>query len=588
MDPRLHLLTSDSKLAEAVRRICAGWSELYVHDPKVDHIHGFVALFDPHAILVDSRLDVKAHAELLAAANPNATIIIVGQQLNGVPTIDPEHIPLPAWKRLILEAVARAKESLPPLDAFPAEHGESGICPQARAFTDLSYLLNPGLGGEELDRELLRFFHGLAQPEKSVLLGLAEQDHLRILQAKGWPEQPLSFPEGSSVWKSLVRINRVISIQSRNPNEDERRAQRLLAFVDSSWLVPLQGPRWVILGRRSIGPYAPGDHALLTSIRDLVDAILLARSECARTFENCQDLSHAFDQLGIAVYRIGDGSSLDRLGGTTHEDISPLLGIAGGAQACSLSLAKGAYVATPSIRPPHRRLLILAPAPNAASLSATLLLGASERFRNSLAALQMMFCQLPSSPPDLAKIVADELRGLGALIEDIEDVNRSILDHQGTMNLMDAVTAAANRFKDARVRPQVMTNPENGGDFSIEGSPSLITGCLGRIVENAVDAARTAVKIEVTHDAREIQVMVRDDGDGFSEAALHRAFDPFFTERPGKAGLGLTAARQIARLHSGVIEIRPAPGGCVAVRFPSTAHASSPFHPKSRSCTPRR
>lgn len=53
-----------------------------------------------------------------------------------------------------------------------------------------------------------------------------------------------------------------------------------------------------------------------------------------------------------------------------------------------------------------------------------------------------------------------------------------------------------------------------------------------------------------------LQIIIRDDGKGFSREVLERAFEPFFTTRPDGSGLGLTITKQIIEAHHGTIQIR--------------------------------
>ena len=65
---------------------------------------------------------------------------------------------------------------------------------------------------------------------------------------------------------------------------------------------------------------------------------------------------------------------------------------------------------------------------------------------------------------------------------------------------------------------------------------------LAAFVENAVGFARTRVDIDASWDAEHIEVVVRDDGPGFSSAVLARLGEPYLTERDDEGaagGLGL-------------------------------------------------
>ncbi|MBR9764441.1 MAG: ActS/PrrB/RegB family redox-sensitive histidine kinase [Rhodobacteraceae bacterium] len=82
---------------------------------------------------------------------------------------------------------------------------------------------------------------------------------------------------------------------------------------------------------------------------------------------------------------------------------------------------------------------------------------------------------------------------------------------------------------------------------SILRRPELIHG-LRNLVQNAVDFARSEVRVESRWDDDRIIVRIMDDGRGFSAADLGRIGDPFMhrrwsfsegSERPGYEGMGL-------------------------------------------------
>lgn len=106
----------------------------------------------------------------------------------------------------------------------------------------------------------------------------------------------------------------------------------------------------------------------------------------------------------------------------------------------------------------------------------------------------------------------------------------------------------------------------------------LQQACLN-LLRNALDASSPgsseddslAVVVE-RYDDGFAEVVVRDHGVGIEPALLGRAFEAFFSTKPGRLGLGLTIAQSIVESHDGRISIEPredAQQGCTArVRIP--------------------
>jgi two-component system OmpR family sensor kinase len=97
----------------------------------------------------------------------------------------------------------------------------------------------------------------------------------------------------------------------------------------------------------------------------------------------------------------------------------------------------------------------------------------------------------------------------------------------------------------------------------ITGRPGDLARMFRNLLENAIRhaPAGSGVQIRVLPGPANVDVEIRDSGAGVPDADRERVFDPFFRgsvvragNHPG-AGLGLTIARDIARLHGGDIAL---------------------------------
>ena len=68
------------------------------------------------------------------------------------------------------------------------------------------------------------------------------------------------------------------------------------------------------------------------------------------------------------------------------------------------------------------------------------------------------------------------------------------------------------------------------------------------------------VVVSLSGGAGRQRLEVADTGAGVEKKNLGAVFHPFFTTRPGKMGLGLTLARNVARAHGGTLELLSEPG----------------------------
>nr|WP_316641750.1 ATP-binding protein [uncultured Roseateles sp.] len=133
----------------------------------------------------------------------------------------------------------------------------------------------------------------------------------------------------------------------------------------------------------------------------------------------------------------------------------------------------------------------------------------------------------------------------------------------------------------------------------IVGDATQLRQVIHNLVQNALDATaeqeqgRVRVRTEVaTNEAGELRALrlqVIDNGPGFPEKVLKRAFEPYVTTKAKGTGLGLAVVKKIADEHGARIRItnlhdrgdeaQPVTGSQVSLSFSKLATAPSPVSP---------
>ena len=112
--------------------------------------------------------------------------------------------------------------------------------------------------------------------------------------------------------------------------------------------------------------------------------------------------------------------------------------------------------------------------------------------------------------------------------------------------------------------PAALTIAPGAGAVVVEADPGLLRQVVTNLVANASDAGglqiSVASRLLSRDDAPWWQLEVSDDGAGIDPATLARIFDPFFSTRQDRHGLGLSAAHGIVRRLGGDIEVDSTPG----------------------------
>jgi signal transduction histidine kinase/CheY-like chemotaxis protein len=121
-----------------------------------------------------------------------------------------------------------------------------------------------------------------------------------------------------------------------------------------------------------------------------------------------------------------------------------------------------------------------------------------------------------------------------------------------------------------------------GGAVAVEADSGLLRQVIRELIENAGDALRgrqgriaVASRTVVEADRQWWQLEITDDGIGIDAATRARIFDPFFSTKPNRHGLGLSAALGIARRLGGdiCVDSTPGKGATFRVRLPIVAEA---------------
>ena len=126
----------------------------------------------------------------------------------------------------------------------------------------------------------------------------------------------------------------------------------------------------------------------------------------------------------------------------------------------------------------------------------------------------------------------------------------------------------------AAVTPQLRFENRCGHGILIKADPRMITTMMMNLLSNAMHHAKNCSRIAVSllESERSVVLAVDDDGCGIPPEELPRVFDRYrhgfrIDQMNQGPGLGLTAARLVARLHGGalLLESRPDQGTTLRV-----------------------
>jgi signal transduction histidine kinase len=203
--------------------------------------------------------------------------------------------------------------------------------------------------------------------------------------------------------------------------------------------------------------------------------------------------------------------------------------------------------------------------------------------RNPLAALRSG-AQLAARRCNGDAVIRDAFEALARQAEIMDQRITRLFDFSRPLVITPRPTAFGELVESARnlARPVLsereiellVEDQTHGAIFPIDRD--VLAQAIGELVTNAAHHSPQRGRVVVRGEKRTdggLRIAVRDRGAGMSAATASKAFDPFFTSRPGGSGMGLSLARRAVERHGGTLALESALGeGTTAiVELPSQA-----------------
>jgi nitrogen fixation/metabolism regulation signal transduction histidine kinase len=161
------------------------------------------------------------------------------------------------------------------------------------------------------------------------------------------------------------------------------------------------------------------------------------------------------------------------------------------------------------------------------------------------------------------KTIVDQVDAMKRLVNDFRDYARLPTAELKPLDLNALVTDIMQLYADdATVMPvRVELDPAAP---AIRGDAQQLRQVIHNLLQNAQDAqegrstehpGQITLKTEFSNSARRVRLIVRDNGSGFPDHILKRAFEPYVTTKSKGTGLGLAVVKKIADEHGARIDI---------------------------------
>lgn len=198
--------------------------------------------------------------------------------------------------------------------------------------------------------------------------------------------------------------------------------------------------------------------------------------------------------------------------------------------------------------------------------------------KNPLASIQL-HAQLmtPENAEDAKalKLITSESEVIAGLVNQWLHLANPLPPKLAKLDVAECVRSVAQNLEAQAQHAGV--NIENGltSPMWVTGDAQRLAQAFRNLIVNAIQAMPRGGILRITAEKSPPNAMLRfaDSGAGFSEAALARGTELFFTEKEGGMGVGLNIVASIIEAHDGRLEMKndPKGGAVVVVSIPSTS-----------------
>jgi signal transduction histidine kinase len=196
----------------------------------------------------------------------------------------------------------------------------------------------------------------------------------------------------------------------------------------------------------------------------------------------------------------------------------------------------------------------------------------AHELRNPLASISaaVQFLNEGRNDREFIDMLGTETKRLTTLVNDFLLFSRPSDAPKEYVDLSETLKSLVNRpdsdkNSDKKITLNVINNAE------VVANRTFMEVALNNIIKNAIEAAKSEVRVSLIRNQKEITIGIEDNGTGINEDMKDKIFEPFVTTKTNGTGLGLAIAYRIITGFGGNIIIdRSSLGGAkFTIVFPT-------------------
>jgi signal transduction histidine kinase len=164
----------------------------------------------------------------------------------------------------------------------------------------------------------------------------------------------------------------------------------------------------------------------------------------------------------------------------------------------------------------------------------------------------------PERLKEALNIILSEAERLEAIVKDFQELFKargSSFKHGEIKGVVEGVISVAEKEALHKGIDLIVRISEEPLRMNMESN--ILRMALIHLVRNAIEATPTGgnVTIKTSGDHERVVVEVTDTGPGIPKEEIDRIFEPFFSTKKHRFGMGLSLVKQIVSEHLGEIEV---------------------------------
>jgi len=165
---------------------------------------------------------------------------------------------------------------------------------------------------------------------------------------------------------------------------------------------------------------------------------------------------------------------------------------------------------------------------------------------------------IPEKLKEEFAVILSEAERLEGIVRDFHNFlknKESMFSYEEINGVAEGVIAVIS--KEAAYKGVELAAKLSGESLKINMEKNLFRAALFHVLRNALEATPAGGRVTVTtsSDGDNVVLEVSDTGHGISKEESDRIFDPFFSTKKHRFGMGLSLAKQIVSEHMGEIKV---------------------------------